>query len=167
MLLRKENKIISVDKKKVNESLAKSCKDLISPNIFSAENFKRRSRKVEWDDMVGGKPVNNWKEEKLAGNIIASSLPELAQKFMDFVADHSGDSSVSKRTPFVDVNKHTFTVTLEETRKGKPLDDVENGKQYFQREYSCTVSMINNMTEVLADFASIRGQLESNDNRWM
>ena len=38
MLLRKENKVISVrNKKPVNEALAKNCNALISPNIFSID----------------------------------------------------------------------------------------------------------------------------------
>ena len=163
MLLRKENKVISVrNKKPVNEALAKNCNALISPNIFSIDVVKRRSRKVEWDSQEGAKPITEWKNEKISTNIIASSLPELAQKFMSFVADHSGDKGASSETPFVDVKEHTFSFEVDETRKGKPLTDVEEGKQYFERIYTGEVSMINNLTEVLSEFASIRGQLEHN-----
>ena len=160
--LRKESKETLVEKRVVTEMLAKNCKSLISPNIFSAENFKRRSRKVEWDDQEGSKPITEWKNENLGGDIIASSLPELAQKFMSFVSEHSGDKESATRTPFVDVKNNKFTVLISETRKGKPLTDIENGKQFFEREYSCSVSMINDMSEVLSDFANIRGQLEHN-----
>ena len=160
--LRKESKETLVEKKVVTEMLAKNCKSLISPNIFSAENFKRRSRKVEWDDQEGGKPITEWKNENLGGDIIASSLPELAQKFMSFVSEHSGDKESATRTPFVDVKNNKFTVLISETRKGKPLTDIENGKQFFERVYSCSVSMMNDMSEVLSDFANIRGQLEHN-----
>ena len=162
MRVKKESRSFLKERKVVTEMLAKNCKSLISPNIFSAENFKRRSRKVEWDDQEGGKPITEWKNENLGGDIIASSLPELAQKFMSFVSEHSGDKESATRTPFVDVKNNKFTVLISETRKGKPLTDIENGKQFFEREYSCSVSMMNDISEVLSDFANIRGQLEHN-----
>lgn len=162
MRVKKESRSFLKERKVVTEMLAKNCKSLISPNIFSADNFKRRSRKVEWDELEGSKPITEWKNENIGGDIIASSLPELAQKFMSFVSEHSGDKESATRTPFVDVKNNKFTVLISETRKGKPLTDIENGKQFFEREYSCSVSMMNDMSEVLSDFANIRGQLEHN-----
>ena len=157
---RKENIALGRREHKLFESV--SGRDLLSPNMFYAKDFSCRSTKVQNDDLVGVKRLTNWKEEKVSKDwLVAGSLPELVKEFMSYVAEQSGESINSIPLPFVDVHKHMFLINIsKDIRKYRNVSEDE--KQYRLYEYSCVVSMMDDMTEVLDSFANIHGQLESN-----
>lgn len=155
----------SVRRRKVKsfrESSKYSGKDLISPNMFYARDFKCRSTKVQNDDLVGIKRLTNWKEEKVKQDwLVAGSLPELVKEFMSYVSEQLGESIDSIPLPFVDIREHMFVIRVsKEIRKNKNVSEDE--RPYRLCEYSCVVSMMDDITEVLDSFANIHGQLESN-----
>lgn len=135
---------------------------MLSPNMFHLSDFKCRSIKVQDDDVVGYNRLSKWKDERVTqSQVSAGTLPELVEKFMSYVADQSGEPFESISTPFVDVDKHTFTICVEQEYKKYP-NPHENGAQYRVFEYSCVVSMDNNLTDILDSFCAISGQLDCN-----
>lgn len=139
-----------------------SRKELVSPNMFQISDFKCRSIKLQDDDEVGYKRLSKWKEERVPqSQVLAGTLPDLVEKFMSYVADQSGEPFESIPTPFVDVDKHTFTISITQEYKKYP-NPHENGTQYRLFEYSCKVSMDNSLTDILDSFCAIAGQLECN-----